>query len=136
MTLDLDIKLEYLVTNRDNYIWINTLLLSLINFMWQSTETISKVNILLHLGRYWVPIYLIYSSASCLFIVVAFWLDQRFARTLLWPKVLKNSNFGLLPLWVSKVFKYPKKCLEDLTTFFMSTWWGDSKNMEEIEFSW
>ena len=28
-----------------------------------------------------------------------------------------------------------KKCLEDLTTFSMSTWWGDSKNMEEIEFS-
>ena len=25
--------------------------------------------------------------------------------------------------------------IEDLTTFFMSTWWGDSKNMEEIEFS-
>ena len=23
-----------------------------------------------------------------------------------------------------------------MTTFFMSTWWGDSKNMEEIEFSW
>ena len=22
-----------------------------------------------------------------------------------------------------------------MTTFFMSTWWGDSKNMEEIEFS-
>ena len=38
-------------------------------------------------------------------------------------------------LWVSRVLKYPKKCLEDLTTFFMSTWWGDSKNMEEIEFS-
>ena len=31
--------------------------------------------------------------------------------------------------------KCPKKCLEDLTTFFMPTWWGDSKNMEEIEFS-
>ena len=28
-----------------------------------------------------------------------------------------------------------QKCLEDLTTFFMSTWWGDSKNIEEIEFS-
>ena len=40
-----------------------------------------------------------------------------------------------MPLWVSRVLKYPKKCLEDLTTFFMSTWWGDSKNMEEIEFS-
>ena len=23
-----------------------------------------------------------------------------------------------------------------MTTFFMSTWWGDSKNMKEIEFSW
>ena len=42
---------------------------------------------------------------------------------------------SLCPLWVSRVLKYPKKCLEDLTTFFMSTWWGDSKNMEEIEFS-
>ena len=38
-------------------------------------------------------------------------------------------------LGVSRVLKYPKKCLEDLTTSFMSTWWGDSKNMEEIEFS-
>ena len=38
-------------------------------------------------------------------------------------------------LWVSRVLKYPKKCLEDLTMFFMSTWWGDSKNMEDIEFS-
>ena len=28
-----------------------------------------------------------------------------------------------------------QKCLEDLTTFFMSTWWGGSKNMKEIEFS-
>ena len=37
--------------------------------------------------------------------------------------------------YVSRVLKFPKKCLEDLTTFFMSTWWGDSKNMEEIEFS-
>ena len=37
--------------------------------------------------------------------------------------------------WVSRVLKYPKKCLEDLTTFFMSTWWGDSKNMEKIKFS-
>ena len=49
-------------------------------------------------------------------------------------------NFGGTPCkpftqWVSRVLKYPKKCLEDLTTFFMSTWWGDSKNMEEIEFS-
>ena len=31
---------------------------------------------------------------------------------------------------------YEYKCLEDLTTFFMSTWWGDSQNMKEIEFSW
>ena len=29
----------------------------------------------------------------------------------------------------------PKSVLEDLTTFFMSTWLGDSENMEEIEFS-
>ena len=39
-------------------------------------------------------------------------------------------------LWVFSILKYPKKCLEDLTTFFMSTWWGDSKNMEDIEFLW
>ena len=38
-------------------------------------------------------------------------------------------------LWVSRVLKYPKKCLKDLTTFIMSTWWGDSKNMVKIEFS-
>ena len=35
----------------------------------------------------------------------------------------------------SRVLKYPKTCLEDLTIFFMSTWWGDSKNIKEIEFS-
>ena len=40
-----------------------------------------------------------------------------------------------LTLWVSRVLKYPIKCLEDLTTFFMSIWSGESKNMEEIEFS-
>ena len=34
-----------------------------------------------------------------------------------------------------RVLKYSKKCFEDLTTFFMSTWWGDFKNMEKIEFS-
>ena len=38
-------------------------------------------------------------------------------------------------LWVSRVLKYPKKYLEDMTTFFMSNWWGDSKNMEKVEFS-
>ena len=38
--------------------------------------------------------------------------------------------------WVSRILKYPKKCFEDLTTFFMSTWRGNSKNMSEIEFSW
>ena len=39
-------------------------------------------------------------------------------------------------LWFFRVLKYPKKCLENLETFFMSTWWWDSKNMEEIELSW
>ena len=43
--------------------------------------------------------------------------------------------FETARLWVFRVLKYPKKCLEDLTTFFMSTWSGDSKNTEEIEFS-
>ena len=43
--------------------------------------------------------------------------------------------FGKITLWVSRVLKYPKQCLKDLTTLFMSTWWGDSKNMKEIEFS-
>ena len=46
-----------------------------------------------------------------------------------------DDNFRNKSLWVSRVLKYPKKCLEDLTMFFMSTWWGDSKNMKEIEFS-
>ena len=26
--------------------------------------------------------------------------------------------------------------VDDLTTFFISAWWGDSKNLEEMEFSW
>ena len=38
-------------------------------------------------------------------------------------------------LLVSRVLKYPKKYLEDLTAFFMSTWRGDSKNMKAIELS-
>ena len=46
---------------------------------------------------------------------------------------LRSIKLGTL--WVSIVLKYPKKCLEDLTTFFMFTWWGNSNNMEEIEFS-
>jgi hypothetical protein len=48
----------------------------------------------------------------------------------------KNKFFLKKSLWVSRVFRYPKKYVEDLTTFFMSTWWGYSKNMDEIEFSW
>ena len=39
------------------------------------------------------------------------------------------SHTKLYSQWVFRVLKYPKKCLEDLTTFFISTWWGDSNNM-------
>ena len=51
--------------------------------------------------------------------------------------ILNSTKFFPLctSLWVSRVLKYPKKCFEDLTTFFMSIWWGGSKNLEEIEFS-
>ena len=60
--------------------------------------------------------------------------------------VLNHRNHYNIITWVlwvdnntlhSEFLEYwiPKKCLEDLTTFFMSTWWGNSKNMEEIEFS-
>ena len=45
------------------------------------------------------------------------------------------TNWGKQKHWVSRVLNHPKKCLEDLTTFSMYTWWRDSKNMEEIEFS-
>ena len=34
-------------------------------------------------------------------------------------------------LCVSRVLKYPKKCLQHLTTFFMSTWWLDCKKMQK-----
>ena len=50
-------------------------------------------------------------------------------------RISQQQTGHSVPLWVSRVLKYPKKCLENLTTFFMSTWWGNSKNMEEIEFS-
>ena len=43
--------------------------------------------------------------------------------------ILRNLHLTFILL------KYPKKCFEDLTTFFMSTWWGDSKSVKEIEFS-
>ena len=41
----------------------------------------------------------------------------------------------VLSRYVFRVSKYHKKSFQHLTTFFMSTSWGDSKNMEEIEFS-
>ena len=47
-----------------------------------------------------------------------------------------HQSEDLKSQWVSKVLKYPKKGLEDLAMFFMYTWWGNSKNMEAIEFSW
>ena len=37
--------------------------------------------------------------------------------------------------YVFRVAKYHKKSFQHLTILFMSTWWGDSKNMQEIEFS-
>ena len=46
---------------------------------------------------------------------------------------------GLLPFstkvktrCVSRVMEYHKKSFQHLTTFFISTWWGDSKNVQEI----
>ena len=41
-------------------------------------------------------------------------------------------------LWLCRVLKYhTQKCVWRIwQRFFMSTWWGDSKNMKEIEFSW
>ena len=52
-----------------------------------------------------------------------------------------NSNISWKYWWIkirhlgyfNTQLKYPKQCLEDLTMFFMSTWWGDSKNMKKIE---
>ena len=61
--------------------------------------------------------------------------------TSVWPALLRTHTIQnvikilTFSQWDSGVLEYPKKYLEDLTTFFMSTWWGDSKNMEEIEFS-
>ena len=42
------------------------------------------------------------------------------------------KSFLRWSLWVPTVLKYPKKCLEDLTTFFISTWWGDSKIWKKL----
>ena len=54
----------------------------------------------------------------------------------------KKATCNLMPMlcrykswYVSKVEKYNKKSFHHLTTFFMSTWWGDCKNMQEIEIS-
>ena len=58
-----------------------------------------------------------------------FFLSKKFNRV-----EKTNLNQTVPSLWVSRVLKYPKNCLEDLITFFMSTWWGDSKSREEIEF--
>ena len=48
---------------------------------------------------------------------------------------IKSKDFFLsnvYTLWVSRILKYPKKCLEDLTMFFMSTWWGDPKIWKKL----
>ena len=34
--------------------------------------------------------------------------------------------------YVTRVVEYHKKSFQHLTTFFMSTWWGDPKNMKEL----
>ena len=71
---------------------------------------------------------------------MTFFLSRIAIVTTRWasPKLFLISqalSYFNIPLWVFRVWKYPKKCLEDLTTFFMSTWWEDSKTMKEIEFS-
>ena len=48
---------------------------------------------------------------------------------------LRNDILIHIARYVSREVKYGKKSFQHLTTFFMSTWWGDSKNMKEIEFS-
>ena len=68
------------------------------------------------------------------------WMDKKVISRV-WgqlkiSKVLDYFHFFCFrTLWVSRGLKYPKKFLEDLTTFFMSTWWGYFKNMKEIGFS-
>ena len=62
------------------------------------------------------------------------WTNESTKNWWAWHKKLL-CHTQLNTLWVFRVSKYTKKCLDDLTTFFMSTWWGDTKNMKEIEFS-
>ena len=52
-------------------------------------------------------------------------------------KKFKKSWTEFRKFWPNQVIEIhtQKSVWEDLTTFFMSTWWGDSKNVEEIEFS-
>ena len=52
------------------------------------------------------------------------------SRGKVWFKLFTATHCEFLEYWNTK-----KKCLEDLTTFFLSTWWGNSKNVEEIELS-
>ena len=61
-------------------------------------------------------------------------IERNVIPVITWSHVCTKQD-SAISLWVSRAMKYPKKCLEDLTTLFMSTWWGDSKYMEEIEFS-
>ena len=52
-------------------------------------------------------------------------------------KIASNNGncLGNCILYVFRVAKYHKKSFQQLTILFMSAWWGDSKNMQEIEFS-
>ena len=43
-----------------------------------------------------------------------------------WPRKTFGSTVSFSSIEI------PKKCLEDLTTFFMSTWWGDSKIWKKL----
>ena len=65
-----------------------------------------------------------FSTCHHALLLYLFWIIFR------WPVLTAHCEFP------EYILKYQKKCLEDLTTFFISTWWVDSKKMEEIEFSW
>ena len=62
------------------------------------------------------------------FIHPIFWYFDKKKYSSLWVNELSRY-------YVSRVVEYHKKSLQHLTTFFISTWWRDFKNIQEIEIS-
>ena len=57
--------------------------------------------------------------------------------SLIWPHYQSFVKHSLPNArYVSRVTEFQKQSFQHLAMFFSSTWWGDCKNMQEIEIPW